>query len=85
VYEAKNNGAFGIFVTNSHENMYEAIKVVEKTLAKLNVDYSHPIEKDPLGNDSVTVNDFHLANGGRIGIANDTQEEDVKWGYTQTQ
>lgn len=80
VYKAKNNGESGIFVTHSTEKMREACKVVERTLAKFNVEYEHPMGTETLDGvemKAMYANDFHLKNGGRISIADRTQGDDV--------
>jgi len=79
VYRAKNNGESGIFITHATEKMQEACKVVERTLAKFNVDYEHPMSIetfDGVEMPSMAANDFHLKNGGRISVVNALQVED---------
>jgi hypothetical protein len=81
VYKAKNNRKSGIFVTHSTENLQEACKVVERTLAKFNVEYEHPMSietVDGVEMKAMAANDFHLKNGGRISVADGLQVEDFR-------
>ena len=58
-----------------------ACKVVERTLAKFNVEYEHPMSietVDGVQMKAMAANDFHLKNGGRISVADGLQVEDFR-------
>ena len=82
VYKVKNEGLKGMYQCDNQQQLKGVIDLVQRTLAKCNVNYTHPLASDwgihhPSGRDAIIHSYFDLENGGGIFLCDITQKDEV--------